>query len=63
MQQSQIISTCILSEGCGEKIVCIDIKKEGGRDRSLRDAVSLTSKPALLAINGGQDEASVSDKF
>ena len=36
----------------------IDIKKEGGKDRSLRDAVSQTSKPALLAITADKGKAS-----
>ena len=45
------------------KIVYIDIKKECGQDRSLDDAVSQTSKPASLAITGGEGEASVLDKL
>ena len=63
MQQSQIIGISILSGGCGGKIVYIHIKKEGSQDRSLGDAVSQTSKPALLAITNGESEASISNKL
>ena len=59
MQQSQTI----LSGCCGAKIVSIDIKIEGNHDRCLRDAVSQTSKPAYLAIIGGESEASISSKL
>ena len=63
MQQSQIIGISMLSEGYGGKIIYIDIKKEEGQDGSLRDAVSQTSKPASLAITGGEGEACISDKL
>ena len=63
MQQSQIIGISILSGSCGGKIVYIDIKKEGGQDRCLGDAISPTSKPASLAITGDEGEASISNKL
>ena len=47
----------------GGKIVYIDIKKEGGQDRSLEDAISQMSKPASLAISGDEGEAFISDKL
>ena len=59
MQQSQIVGISIRSGSCGGKITYIDIKKEGGQDRSLGDAISQTSKPASLAINSGQGKASM----
>ena len=60
-QQSQIIGIRILSGDCGGKIVYINVKKEGGQDRPLGDAVSETSKPASLALTGG--ETSMSNKL
>ena len=63
MQQSQIIGISILYGDCAWKIVYIDIKKEGSQDRSLGDAISQATKPALLAITGGEGKASISDKL
>ena len=63
MQQSQIIGISIFCGGSGEKIICIDIKRVDGQDRSHGDAVSQTSKPALLTITGGERKASISDKL
>ena len=63
MQQSRIIGISILSGGCRVKIVYIDIKKDGGQGPSLGDAISQTSKPASLAITGGEGEASIVDKL
>ena len=62
MQQSQIIDQA-LSGVCGGKIVYIDFKKEGGQDRSLKDAVFQTSKPASFALTGDKGKASISDKL
>ena len=39
------------------------MKEEGGQDRSRRDTVSQTSKPALPVVAGGESEASISDKL
>ena len=47
---------------CG-KIAYIVIKMEEGQDRSLGDAVSQTSKPASLAIIGGEGEAPIYDNL
>ena len=63
MQQSQIIGISIVSGGCGEKIVYINIEKKRGQNRSQGDVVSPTSKPAALAITSGEGEAYISDKF
>ena len=63
MQQSQIIGISIVSGGCGEKIVDINIEKKRGQNRSQGDVVSQTSKPAALAITSGEGEASISDKL
>ena len=41
----------------------INIKKEGGQDRSLGDFKSQTLKPALLAITSGEGETSMSHKL
>ena len=41
----------------------INVKKEGDQGRSLGDAISQTSKPASLAITGGEGEATISDKL
>ena len=59
----KVIDISILSEGCGGKIVYIDIKKQGGQDQSLGNAISHMSKPASLAITNGEGEASISDKL
>ena len=62
MQQSQIIGISTVSGDCGEKTICIEIlKKRRAKTDLLRDAVSQTSKPGLLAITGGEDEASILD--
>ena len=42
---------------------CIDITEKRGQDQSLWDAVSQKSKPASLAITGGENEAYILDKF
>ena len=62
-KQTQIIGISILSEGCGEKIVYIDVKKEEGQDESLRIAVSQTPIPASLAVTGDEGKVSLSDKL
>ena len=63
MQQSQTIGVSILSGGCGGKIVYLDSKKDGSQDRFLRGVVPQTSKPASLAVTGGEGKASISDKL
>ena len=41
----------------------IDVKQEGGQNRSLWDAIFQASQSASLAVTGSKGEASVSDKF
>ena len=51
------------SEKSCRQIVCADIEKEGGQDRSQREVVSQTSLPASLAVViSSEREASIPDK-
>ena len=63
MQQSQMIGISILSRGCGGKIAYIDIKKEGVTTDPWGTPFFQTSKPASLAITGGEGKASISSKI
>ena len=43
--------------------VNIKVEKEGSQNRFLRNAVSQTANPILLAVIGSKDDISVSDKL
>ena len=51
------------SGDCGGQVVRIDVEKEGSHDRSLRNAVSQTSKAALLAVTVIKSETLILKKL
>ena len=63
MKYRQVVGIGKLLGGYGWDILCIDVEKEGGQDRSLGNAVSQASQLARLTVVSCKGKASVANKL